>query len=75
MAAGLDVTDPEPLPIEHTLLNRDNVIVTPHVASGTFEGKRRMFRTAFAQAIQALSGERPENLVNPEVWEEFEGAS
>ena len=75
MAAGLDVTDPEPLPIEHTLLNRDNVIVTPHVASGTFEGKRRMFRTAFAQAIQALSGDRPENLVNPEVWEEFEGAS
>lgn len=71
MAAGLDVTDPEPLPPDHTLLHRDNVIVTPHVASGTWEGKRRMFRTAFDQALKALSGTRPDHLVNPEVWERF----
>ena len=71
MAAGLDVTDPEPLPSDHTLLNRDNVIVTPHVASVTWEGKRRMFRKAFEQAIQALAGERPDHLINSEVWEMF----
>ena len=31
--AGLDVTDPEPLPVGHPLLDHPNVIVTPHVAS------------------------------------------
>jgi phosphoglycerate dehydrogenase-like enzyme len=67
--AGLDVTDPEPLPPDHPLLNRDDVIVTPHVASGTFEGKRRIFRSAFSQAVQALTGIRPPHLVNPEVWD------
>lgn len=71
LAAGLDVTDPEPLPSDHPLLQRDNVIVTPHVASGTWEGKRRMFRKAFEQAIQVLSGEVPDHLVNPEVWDKL----
>ncbi len=69
MAAGLDVTDPEPLPPGHTLLERDNVLVTPHVASGTWEGKRRMFRKAFEQAIQVLAGEKPDHLINADVWE------
>jgi phosphoglycerate dehydrogenase-like enzyme len=74
-AAGLDVTDPEPLPADHPLLNRDDVVVTPHVASGTYDGKRRIFRSAFAQAVQVLSGEKPPHLVNPEVWEQFDGGS
>jgi len=69
MGAGLDVTDPEPLPAGHELLHRDDVIVTPHVASATFEGKRRIFGMAFSQVIQVLDGERPAHLVNPEVWE------
>ncbi len=68
-AAGLDVTDPEPLPADHPLLNRDDVVVTPHIASGSFEGKRRIFRIAFSQAVEALTGTRPDNLVNPEVWD------
>lgn len=71
MSAGLDVTDPEPLPSDHTLLNRDNVIVTPHVASATWEGKRRMFRMAFAQAMDVLEGRRPPHLVNSDVWEQI----
>lgn len=66
--AGLDVTEPEPLPSDHPLLHRDNVVVTPHVASGTRAGKRRMFEMAFAQVVQVLDGERPPHLVNPEVW-------
>lgn len=32
-AAFLDVTDPEPLPEGHTLWNRENVLITPHVAA------------------------------------------
>lgn len=68
-SAGLDVTDPEPLPVDHPLLHRDDVIVTPHVASGTGAGKRRIFRMAFAQVMQVLAGERPAHLLNPEVWD------
>ena len=43
-------------------------MVTPHVASGTAEGKLRIFRAAFEQVLQALSGRRPTHLVNPEAW-------
>ena len=67
--AGLDVTAPEPLPVDHPLLGRDDVLVTPHIASATREGKARMFRSAFAQAMAVIEGRRPEHLVNPEVWE------
>ena len=66
--AGLDVTAPEPLPSDHPLLRRNDVVVTPHVASGTTAGKRRIFRMAFDQVLQVLKGERPPHLVNPEVW-------
>ena len=67
--AGLDVTDPEPLPVGHPLLGRDDVVVTPHIASGTADGKARIFRVAFEQALAVVHGRRPEHLVNPEVWE------
>ena len=32
MAAGIDVTDPEPLPAEHPLWKQDNVMITPHIS-------------------------------------------
>ncbi|MDJ0665120.1 MAG: NAD(P)-dependent oxidoreductase [Acidimicrobiia bacterium] len=67
--AGLDVTDPEPLPPEHSLLHRDDVVVTPHVAAGTAGAKRRIFKAAFDQVMQVLDGNRPQHLVNPEVWD------
>jgi D-3-phosphoglycerate dehydrogenase len=70
--AGLDVTDPEPLPPDHPLLNRDDVVATPHIASGTADGKRRLFETAFEQVLMALDGERPPHAVNPEVWDQQE---
>ena len=67
--AGLDVTDPEPLPPDHALFQGADVVVTPHVAAGTAEAKRRIFWMAFDQVIQLLNGERPAGLVNPEVWD------
>ncbi len=67
--AGLDVTDPEPLGQDDPLLHRDNVVVTPHVASGTHEGKRRIFRIALAQVVDVVNGKLPAHLVNPEVWD------
>ncbi len=66
--AGLDVTEPEPLAQSHPLLHRENVVVTPHIATATDEGKLRLLLTAFGQAIQVLDGVRPRHLVNPEVW-------
>lgn len=66
-AAGLDVTEPEPLSPDDPLLSRLNVVVTPHVASGTRAGKRRLFRMALEQAVTALEGTRPAHLVNAEV--------
>ena len=67
--AGLDVTEPEPLPPDHPLLARNDVVITPHVAAGTAGAKRRIFESAFEQVVQVLSGQRPPNLVNPEVWD------
>lgn len=66
--AGLDVTDPEPAPPDSPLLARDDIIVTPHVASATPAGKRRMNTRALEQVIDVLQGRRPQHLINTEVW-------
>ena len=68
-SAGLDVTDPEPLPPAHPLLNHRDVVVTPHVGSGTYEGKARILLTAVGEVVAVLRGERPDHMVNPEVWD------
>lgn len=67
--AGLDVTDPEPPLADSPLLNRDNVVITPHIASATVVGRRRLFVHAIEQVLQTLRGERPPHLINPEVWD------
>lgn len=66
-AAGLDVTDPEPLEPDHTLLHRENVVVTPHIASSTEIGRDRMLSMAIEQALLVLDGGQPTHLVNPDV--------
>ena len=62
--AGLDVTEPEPLPAGHPLLGREDVIVTPHVASSTTAGSVRLISQALEQAAQWLRGETPEHLLD-----------
>lgn len=64
--AGLDVTEPEPLPEGHPLLLRDDVIITPHIASSTVAGRARLFAHAFDNALAVLEG-RSASIVNPEV--------
>ncbi len=67
-AVALDVTEPEPLPPDHPLLHRQNVLVTPHVASSTKNSRRRIFATAIEEILAVLAGRRPQHLVNPDVW-------
>jgi D-3-phosphoglycerate dehydrogenase len=65
--AGLDVLDPEPPDPTNRLLQRDDVIATPHIAGATDASKDRLWRMAIAQALQVLRGERPPSLANPEI--------
>ncbi len=62
--AGLDVTDPEPLPSSHPLYALDNVVVTPHIASASVATRSRMAEIAAANIVAALEGEVPPNAVN-----------
>ena len=60
--AALDVTEPEPLPSGHPLLEHPRVIVTPHIASATAAGRRRLYEHAIENALAVLAG-RPATIV------------
>jgi phosphoglycerate dehydrogenase-like enzyme len=64
--AGLDVTDPEPLPADHPLRRHPRVVITPHIASHTAVGRLRLYRHAIDNALAVLAGQRG-SLV-PEQW-------
>lgn len=65
--AALDVFEREP-EVHPGLLELPNVVLTPHVGSATEETRRRMADLLVDGLAKLLRGERPENLVNPEVW-------
>jgi glyoxylate reductase len=56
-AAGLDVTEPEPLPRDHPLLALDNVVLTPHLGSATIETRQRMAELSVENLLAGLRGE------------------
>lgn len=64
LAAALDVTDPEPLPADHPLVNMDNCIVVPHTASATVQTRDAMATLAARNLIAGLQGEKPSASVN-----------
>jgi glyoxylate reductase len=64
LAAALDVTDPEPLPADHPLVNMPNCIVVPHTASATVQTRDRMADLAARNLLAGLRGERPPAPVN-----------
>ena len=66
-AAGLDVFDREPLPAGSPLSELDNVVLLPHIGSASVATRTKMAVMAARNLTQALSGERPEHIVNPEV--------
>ena len=55
--AGLDVTDPEPLPLAHPLWTLENVVVTPHIGTSTSETRDDMLLLAVDNVIAGLRGE------------------
>jgi len=68
-AAGLDVTEPEPLPADHPLVALPNCLVLPHVASASGVTRGKMAAMAAANLLAGLRGERLPTPVNPEVYE------
>ena len=66
-AAGLDVTDPEPIPMDDPLLTLDNCLIAPHIASASFNTRSDMSELAANNILAALSGERPPTILNPDV--------
>jgi D-3-phosphoglycerate dehydrogenase / 2-oxoglutarate reductase len=66
--AGIDVFAQEPTPAEHPLFGLDNAILTPHVGGQTAESMQKMARAVAEGVLAALHGQRPANVLNPEVY-------
>ena len=62
--AALDVTDPEPLPKGHPLLDAPNLIVVPHIASASTEAREAMANLAVDNLLAGLAGEPMPQQVN-----------
>lgn len=67
--AGLDVLEQEPIDPASPLLRMEQVIVTPHAAWYSEEGRSDLKRRVAEETVRVLRGERPLNCVNPEVFE------
>ena len=66
--AGLDVTEPEPLPIDHPLFSLDNLIIMPHIASASKSARDKMAWLAAKNLMAGLEGKHLPNCVNPQVY-------
>lgn len=66
-AAGLDVTEPEPLPSDHPLISLPNATVIPHLGSSTARTRDAMAMLAVDNVAAGLAGQPLRATVNPEV--------
>ena len=66
--AALDVFDNEP-DISPELIAMPNVIMTPHIASATFEARAKMGEQAVAAILDTFTGTKPQNMVDEKVWD------
>lgn len=66
-AAGLDVFPHEPH-VPEELLTQDRVVLTPHIGTNTLDARNAMAHDACVRILEALSGRRPPNVVNPEIY-------
>jgi len=72
--AGLDVFETEPIRPDNPLLRLDNLVVAPHISSGSLETRSRMAEMVASNMVAFFEGRAPPNLVNPEAWERRSGA-
>ncbi|GHV37177.1 D-glycerate dehydrogenase [Synergistales bacterium] len=66
--AGLDVFVKEPVPLDEPLLTLPNVTTVPHIGSASRVARDGMARVSASNLLAGVSGKRPPNLVNAEVW-------
>ena len=69
LAAGLDVTEPEPIPPDDPLLTLNNCVVVPHIASASVATRRKMSEMAVDNVIAGISGKPLPTCVNPQVYD------
>ncbi len=69
LAAGLDVTEPEPIPLDDPLLTLDNCLVVPHIASASVATRAKMAEMAVDNVIAGLQGQPLPTCVNPEIYQ------
>lgn len=69
-AAGLDVTEPEPIPADDPLVGLDNCLIVPHIASASVATRLRMSTLAAENLIAGLNRQPMPNCVNPEVYQQ-----
>jgi glyoxylate reductase len=66
-SAGLDVTDPEPLPPDHELFNLPNCVIAPHIASATVATRNAMARLCANNLLAGVKGDPLPHWLNPDV--------
>jgi len=69
--AALDVFETEPTPLDNPLLSMPNVLVTPHIASASWETRRKMAVRSTGNVLSYLKGERPPHIVPEQRDKEF----
>ena len=69
LAAGLDVTEPEPILPDDPLLTLNNCVVVPHIASASVAARRKMSEMAVDNVIAGISGKPLPTCVNPQVYD------
>ena len=67
--AALDVTEPEPIPMDSPLLKLPNCLIVPHIASASVATRAKMAQMAAANVVAGVRGDKLPTCVNPEVYE------
>ena len=67
--AGLDVFSMEPVDSDNEFLELDNVTVMPHMGGNTMETVKRQSDSIVTSILAFLKGEKPSNILNPEVYD------
>lgn len=66
--AALDVLEVEPAGVDHPLLHRENVLITSHASSQTYESLWRIYQLAIEIADDVCTGKGSRHVLNPEVF-------